>query len=173
MFYFFFDLLFWPPLYDSYSFFAFGALLMRITPHGGKIMVAPAATASIFIQQIWFCPYSFSCHGQFLGYVQITWFQIVPVLHCHLFKNFNLVDVQLQLGFHVVSDKCKSQLVSWVKSLQLIEYKTGEQITAQFMLPQGQCTVWHICNYTWFLINNLDQGSKHNCKSAKKVNHKW
>lgn len=147
---------------------------MRITPHGGKIMVAPAATASIFIQQIWFCPYSFSCHGQFLGYVQITWFQIVPVLHCHLFKNFNLVDVQLQLGFHVVSDKCKSQLVSWVKGLQLIEYKTGEQITALSMLPQDQCTVWHICKlYIWFLINNLDEGSKPNCKSAKKVNHKW
>lgn len=147
---------------------------MRITPHGGKILLAPAATAPIFIQQIWFCPYSFSCHGQFLGYVQITWFQIVPVLHCHLFKNFNLVDVQLQLGFHVVSDKCKSQLVSWVKGLQLIEYKTGEQITALSMLPQDQCTVWHICKlYIWFLINNLDEGSKPNCKSAKKVNHKW
>lgn len=26
-------------------------------------------------------------------------------------------------------------------------------------------------NYIWFLNTNLDEGSKHNCKSGKKINH--
>ena len=118
---------------------------MRFTPHCGKILEAPAAAAAICIQQIWFGPFGFSCNGQFLGSGPITWVKIVPVLHCHLFKNFNLKHVQLQLWVHVISHKCKGQLVSWVKSLQFIEYETGEEVAGQSMLPQNQSTVWHIC----------------------------
>lgn len=53
-------------------------------------------------------------------------FEIVAILEHHLLINFRLEHVEPQPGSHVVPHKCKGQLISGVKPLQLIEHQTRE-----------------------------------------------
>lgn len=103
------------------------------TPHNRKILLASPTTTSIHIQ-IWFCSIGLSWTWLFHS-GPITTLEIVPILNCHLFKNFHLKHVELQFGIHVIPNKCKRQLISGVKCFQLIEHKTWEEVVAYSMLP--------------------------------------
>lgn len=98
---------------------------MGLPPHLQKVFLAPAAAAAINIQQIWACSFrSFvlGCSFRTFFPTATAALKVVPVLHSNLLKHFYLKHVELELWFHLISYISKNQLVSRVKSFQLIEH---------------------------------------------------
>jgi hypothetical protein len=61
--------------------------------------------------------------------------QIVTVFYGNMFEQLYIKHVNIDLWIHEISHECKSKLISWIESLQLIEHEAGEEFAWNVVPP--------------------------------------